>query len=58
MAGQPQPAGQPAIKYVDQYGNPVAPPTQQSPQQPAIKYVDQYGNPYDKNKIISALYFV
>ena len=35
---------QPAIKYVDQYGNPVAPPTQP---QPAIKYVDQYGNPYE-----------
>eukprot|EP00486_Rosalina_sp_Unknown_P016034 CAMPEP_0201594532 /NCGR_PEP_ID=MMETSP0190_2-20130828/191818_1 /ASSEMBLY_ACC=CAM_ASM_000263 /TAXON_ID=37353 /ORGANISM="Rosalina sp." /LENGTH=362 /DNA_ID=CAMNT_0048054179 /DNA_START=30 /DNA_END=1118 /DNA_ORIENTATION=+ len=32
---------QPTIKYVDQNGNPVAPPVQQ----PAVKYVDQYGNP-------------
>ena len=37
---------QPVIKYVDQYGNPVAPPTQQVIQpQPNIRYVDQYGNP-------------
>ena len=27
------------VKYVDQYGNPVAPPTAN------VKYVDQYGNP-------------
>eukprot|EP01084_Bolivina_argentea_P001849 3428_1 len=41
------------IKYVDQYGNPVAPPIQTQPQQvvvvqqpqPNIRYVDQNGNP-------------
>ena len=35
MAGQPQIVQQPVIKYVDQYGNPVAPPSQQ----PNIQYV-------------------
>jgi len=43
-----QPQQQPNIKYVDQNGNPVAPPTQpQVIQQPAsnIRYVDQFGNP-------------
>ena len=43
-AAAPQaPAVQPAanIRYVDQFGNPVAAPTAQ----PAVKYVDQFGNP-------------
>ena len=49
---QPVVVQQPAanIRYVDQYGNPVAPPQQQQvvvmqQPQPNIRYVDQNGNP-------------
>jgi len=50
-----QPLVQPAVKYVDQFGNPVNPPAQA---QANVKYVDQHGRPVNPPVAASNIKYV